>query len=139
MAGVDRRDLASVWREARVDEDEEIECLAYAPSCDVIVSGSRAGKLHFINAQTGEKILCLMSCGSHVNSIAFRDNMIAAGCSSGEIKICSRTQSGEWGEIQFEFPLSCGPEVRSLELSPDGAFLTAGLAYSSYSVLLFDP
>jgi hypothetical protein len=43
------------WREAHIYE--EITCLSYAPSCDVIAAGNRAGKLVFIDAQTGEKIM----------------------------------------------------------------------------------
>ncbi len=49
------------WKETRVDK--RITCLSYAPSRDVIAVGSgtdsvEAGSIVFINAQTGEKILC---------------------------------------------------------------------------------
>ena len=44
------------WRETRVDG--EIMCLSYAPNCDIIAAGFKSGQLFFINAQTGEKILC---------------------------------------------------------------------------------
>jgi len=105
------------WRDARIDE--KILCLSFAPSCDVIVAGSRTtssqtGKLFFIDAQTGEKILCPVNCGSAVYSIAIKDNMIAAGCYGGEIKLFALPQSGDWGEIQSQFSLSCGSSVFSI-------------------------
>ena len=49
------------WDSREAGDDETILCLRYelyAPSCDVIAAGSRAGKLSFINAHTGEKIVC---------------------------------------------------------------------------------
>ena len=36
--------------------DEEIRCLGYAPSCDVIAAGIGPGKLVFIDALPGEKM-----------------------------------------------------------------------------------
>ena len=44
------------WRETRVDGN--ITCLSYAPNCEIIAAGCDCGTLFFINAQTGEKILC---------------------------------------------------------------------------------
>ena len=76
------------WREARVDK--EITCLSYAPSCDVMVAGSRAG-ICFIKAQTGEKILCpVTGHNSLVSGVAFHPEKptILVSCSWDEtIKI----------------------------------------------------
>ena len=80
---------------------------AWATHCyNVIAAGSRQGELVFINAQPGEKILCVVTCGSWVRSIAFKDDMIAAGSDTGEIKIFSPTQFGEWGQIQSQSSLT---------------------------------
>ena len=91
------------WRETRVDGN--INCLSYAPNCDIIASGCGSGELFFIDAQTGEKILCPVSCESPVLSIALKDNIIAAGCAKGEIKLFKLNESQDWGEIQSEPPL----------------------------------
>ena len=56
MVDVILRLLLWDWRETRVDG--EIVCLSYAPNCDIITAGCMSGQLFFINAQTGEKILC---------------------------------------------------------------------------------
>ena len=143
------------WRDARVGDN--ITCLGYAPSCDVIAAGSQTGKLVFINAQTGDKILCpvsghsrgvsclvfkpddpnvlvtgsldstckvwelstgaclsTLSCRSPVRSVAFKDNMIAAGCSSGSIKLFALPQPCSLGEIQYESSVSCSSAVYSM-------------------------
>ena len=93
------------WKERReASVDEEITCLSYAPSCDVIAVGSRAG-ICFINAQTGEKIWSPVCCDSAVISIAFKENMIAAGCVNGKIKLFAPQQSGYWGEIHSQSPM----------------------------------
>ena len=70
------------WRETRVDG--EILCLSYAPNCDIIAAGCVSGQLFFINAQTGEKILCPVSGHSHIVScLAFKpdDANILVSCS----------------------------------------------------------
>ena len=56
------------WREARVDE--AITCLSYAPSSGVIAAGSGKGMLYFIDAQTGEKILCPVRGHRYVPSLS---------------------------------------------------------------------
>ena len=38
--------------------DAEIRCVQYGPDGDVIAAGDDDGRIHFICAQTGEKILC---------------------------------------------------------------------------------
>ena len=44
------------WDTARLDA--EIMCVQYGPGGDVIAAGDNDGSIHFICAQTGEKILC---------------------------------------------------------------------------------
>ena len=46
---------------------------------------------------TSESCLSTLTCGSRVESIAFKDNMLAAACGSGEIKTFSHGQSGDLG------------------------------------------
>jgi len=38
--------------------DAEIRCVQYGPDGDVIAAGDDDGRIHFICAQTGEKVLC---------------------------------------------------------------------------------
>ena len=44
------------WDTARFDTS--IRCVQYGPAGDVIAAGVSAGRIHFICAQTGEKLLC---------------------------------------------------------------------------------
>ena len=50
------------WGTARLDAG--IECVQYGPAGDVITAGDDDGRIHFICAQTGEKILCPLKAHS---------------------------------------------------------------------------
>jgi len=80
------------WDTARFDA--EIWCVQFGPAGDVIAAGSEDGRIHFICAQTGEKILCPLSCDSAVLSIDWHDQRITAGCRDGTIKVFD-AQSGD--------------------------------------------
>ena len=77
------------WRETRVDG--EINCLSYAPNCDIIAAGCKSGQLFFINAQTGEKILCPVSGHSQpVSCLAFKpddSNILVTGSYDETLKM----------------------------------------------------
>ena len=51
------------WGTARLDA--EIRCVQYGPAGDVIAAGDDTGRIHFICAQTGEKILCPLRVDKH--------------------------------------------------------------------------
>ena len=58
------------WGTVRFDAD--IHCVQYGPAGDVIAAGSSDGRIHFICAQTGEKILCpLRGHSAVVRSVCF--------------------------------------------------------------------
>ena len=81
------------WGTARLDA--AIRCVQYGPGLgDVIAAGADDGRSHFICAQTGEKILCPLSCDSAVLSIDWHDQRITAGCWDGTIKVFD-AQSGD--------------------------------------------
>jgi len=61
-----------------------------------------------------------------LSSIALKDNMIAAGCTSGTIKLFALQQSGDWGQVQSESPLKVDTRINCLEFSPDGKVIAAG-------------
>ena len=119
------------WRETGVDE--EIYCLSYAPSCDVIAAGSESGKIVFINAQTGEKILCSLKVDGQVESLDFSPcgTKIAATSNNyedetWEIKTFNlNLQTGD-GKIESELTLSCGSKVLCLALKDN--IIAAGCA-----------
>ena len=77
------------WGTARFDA--RIQCVQYGPGLgDVIAAGDDDGRIHFICAQTGEKILCPLSVDAGcqgVQSVLFspKGDMVAAGCSNGKI------------------------------------------------------
>ena len=52
--------------------DAKIYCVQYGPAGDIIAAGSSDGRIHFICAQTGEKILCpLRGHTAGVRSVCF--------------------------------------------------------------------
>ena len=59
-AGMD----AAISRFGRIDA--AINCVQCGPAGDVIAAGSSDGRIHFICAQTGEKIVCPLSVGGEV-------------------------------------------------------------------------
>ena len=69
------------WGAVRFDAG--INCVQYGPAGDVIAAGSSDGRIHFICAQTGEKILCSRTGHSErINSVAFSpDGQFIASCS----------------------------------------------------------
>ena len=48
-----------------------ILCVQYGPAGDVITAGDSEGRIHFICAQTGKKIVCPLEVGSAVLSVAY--------------------------------------------------------------------
>jgi WD40 repeat protein len=74
------------WRETLIDGN--ITCLSYAPNCDIIAAGCGSGTLFFINAQTGEKILCPVTVHTReVVGVAFSEDgqWLIAGFPNGII------------------------------------------------------
>jgi WD40 repeat protein len=113
------------WRETGIDDN--ILCLSYAPSCDVIAVGCESGKIFFIDAQMGENILCPVSCGDFVYVVCFSPDgqHIAAACDNGGVYIFSLNQQSRDWEIRSESPLRVDGEVSSLDISPCGTKIAA--------------
>ena len=85
---------------------EEVTGVAFDPKIqnpNVIASSSYDETIKIWDVTSGS-CLSTLSCGSDVNSIALKDNMIAAGCYSGEIKLFGLTQCGEPEEIHLSRP-----------------------------------
>ena len=86
------------WREARFGEG--IACLSYTKVGHVIAAGcSSRGRIYFMSAQTGEKILCPVTVDSGLGGVRWvsfspMGVMIAAGCANGKIYFID-AQSGE--------------------------------------------
>jgi WD40 repeat protein len=58
------------WGTARFDE--AITCVQYGPGLgDVIAAGASDGRIHFICAQTGEKILSPQKVDNEVEGVAY--------------------------------------------------------------------
>ena len=95
MVDVILRLLLWDWRETRVDG--EIMCLSYAPNCDIIAAGFKSGQLFFINAQTGEKILCpVTGHTSAVMGVSFSADgqWLIAGFDDGMIRLLDAHPKG---------------------------------------------
>jgi WD40 repeat protein len=101
----------------------------YGPGLgDVIAAGAADGRIHFICAQTGEKILSPLSCDSSVLSIDWHENRIVAGCYDGTIKVFDAQSGDRLSTVR------CDNEVLSVAYSADGTKLAAGLGYPEPSV-----
>jgi len=111
------------WGTARLDA--AIECVQYRPAGDVIAAGDRHGRIHFICAQTGEKILCPRG-EKAIHSLAFSPDgqLMATGDGDilgGTVRIyCAST-----GEVQRALR-GHDSTVMSVSWSPDGTRLASG-------------
>ena len=106
------------WGTARLDA--EIRCVQNGPAGDVIAAGDETGRIHFICAQTGEKILCpLREHGRKVMSVSWSPDgtRLASGsvdmtvliwdAASGE-QLCSLKVDGRVDSINFA---PCGTKL----------------------------
>ena len=77
------------WGTVRLDA--EVQCVQCGPAGDVIAAGSSDGCIHFICAQTGEKILCpLRGHNNVVSSLAFKPddpNVLVTGSWDKTVKL----------------------------------------------------
>jgi WD40 repeat protein len=131
------------WREACFDD--KITCLSYTKWGDVIavsvlcesegaVAGTE-GNIFFMNAQTGEKILCPVTVDSWVNSVAFSpDGSIIAAANNYEIQLFDVQTQAKLGS-----PLTAEPcHVDSMAFSPDGSIIAAVYLMLRSKIQLFD-
>ena len=111
----------SGWDTARLDA--EINCVQCGPAGDVIAAGDRHGRIHFICAQTGEKILSPLDAGSFVNSVHFSPDghTVSAGCSNGTVQII------DVATAEVKRPLQAHNDwVTAVAWSPCGQWLASG-------------
>jgi len=93
-----------------------VSCVAFKPdNPNILFSGSLDKTIKMWDITSGS-ILSTLRCGSRVNNIALKDNIIAAGCGDGTIRIFKLNQSQDLAEIQSEPPLSCGSRVLTVAL-----------------------
>ena len=115
--------------------DAAIHCVQYEPAGDVITAGDDDGRIHFICAQTGEKILCpLRGNGRKVMSVSWSPDgtRLASGSVDKTVLIWDAASGEQLCSLNVD------SAVLSVAYSPDGTKLTAGLGYPSYSVVVFD-
>ena len=101
------------WGTARFDAG--IQCVQYGPGLgDVIAAGASDGRIHFICAQTGEKILCPLNVDAGIGgvlSVSFSPSgdMVAAGCYNGKIHFmdaaAGQIKSSVSGHRYVQFPI----------------------------------
>jgi len=129
------------WREACFDD--KITCLSYTKWGDVIAVSvlcesegavaSTEGNIFFMNAQTGEKILCPVTVDSWVNSVAFSpDGSIIAAANNYEIQLFDVQTQAKLGS-----PLTVDACVNNMAFSPDGSIIAAAYRIF-YKIQLFD-
>ena len=101
-----------------------ILCVQYGPAGDVITAGDSEGRIHFICAQTGEKIVCPLEVGSAVLSVAYSPDgtKLTAGLGGpSNSVVVFDTQTNE--QI---CSLNVGSWVLSVQFSPSGDTVAAG-------------
>ena len=77
-----------------------MQCVAFKPdNPNIVVSGSDEKTIKTWDITSGS-CLSTLSCGSAVMTIAFKDNMIVAGCANGKIKLFKLKESQDWGEVE---------------------------------------
>ena len=108
------------WGTARFDAG--IRCVQYGPAGDVIAAGSSDGRIHFICAQTGEKILCPLSGHSHwVLSVAWSPDgtKLASGSRDKTVRIWEAATGKQLWQLRGHTDV-----VRSVCFSSDGKELS---------------
>jgi WD40 repeat protein len=83
--------------------------------------------MFFIDTATSQVREPPLSCGSTVWRLAFKDNMIVAGCLNGQIKIFKLNESQDLWKIQPESSLTGhSSAVTGVAFSADGQWLVSG-------------
>ena len=111
------------WGTVRLDA--EIQCVQYGPAGDVMAAGGHDKHIHFICAQTGEKILCPLRVDSMVMSLSYAPSgdMLAVGDYDGNIHFFNAK-----GEKALSPERGHSNVVGSVCFSSDGKKLTSGSA-----------
>ena len=110
------------WDTARFDA--AIRCVQYGPAGDVIAAGDEAGRIHFICAQTGEKILCPLSGHSNpVSSVSWSPDgtKLASGSYDKTVWIWEATTGKQLSQLRGHTD-----RVWSVCFSPDGTKIASG-------------
>ena len=92
------------WGTARFDA--VILCVQCGPAGDVIAAGSSDGRIHFICAQTGEKILCPLSGHSDwVRSIAWSPDgtKLASGSDDATVRIWEAATGKQLSQLRVDW------------------------------------
>jgi len=105
--------------------DAKIYCVQYGPAGDVIAAGSSDGRIHFICAQTGEKILCFLTGHqAGVSSVHFSPDgtRLVTRSSRGDktVKIWNPATGEELCQLKVDHRIFC------LSYAPNGDMLAVG-------------
>jgi len=124
------------WGTARFDAG--IRCVQYRPGLgDVIAAGADDGRIHFICAQTGEKILSRLKVDGEVWSVDWSPcgTMIAAACNEEEEEedYCVKILNSETGALLCD--LNVGSWVNSVQFSPSGDTVAAGCGNGTVQII----
>jgi WD40 repeat protein len=146
------------WREAHFGEF--LTCLSYTKLGDVIVAGSRSGRIFVMSAQTGEKRLCNVAVDHSTTHTKLttrqRRKSRANEVSHGEINCMAYSPSGDTVAVGYEngnvgivqvtngsvdsIDFTNYGSVDSIDFSPCGSQLAAAcndVDNDSYSVMIF--
>jgi len=116
---------ACSWGTARFDA--RIQCVQYGPGLgDVIAAGASDGRIHFICAQTGEKILCpLRGHNSEVMSVSWSPDgtRLASGSLDARVLIWDAASGEQLCSLNVDAGIG---GVQSVSFSPSGDMVAAG-------------
>ena len=131
---------AATYREIALIAEETgwVDSVAINPVANVVASGSRNGKIHLWDSNTGEFLYNFTAHTDRISSLAFSPDGSTLASGGGHSDHTARLWNPNTGEHLHSFT-GHSFTIESLAFSPDGNILASGGGHSDHTVRLWNP